>query len=118
MELQDLIRVEHILQNGKRCFDSYINRKVHTMRKLDNLQYLWTTDKDKYYLEIVEGMFCIMDKNNMMLLIEDDELYISVMEKMISSGVKVLEWDVDTKQDVEVPNHIAMQKYKLFRDNT
>lgn len=87
------------------------------MDKLNDLRYLWTTDKDKYYLEILDGMFCIMDKNSMMLLVEDNELYILIIEKMISNGIKVIERDNDTKEVIEVLPQIAMQKLKLFKES-
>ena len=61
--------MEHILCNNK-----FVIEEVNVVDKLYDLQYLWTTDKDKYYLEIVDGMFGIVDINNMMLLIEDDKL--------------------------------------------
>lgn len=115
MELSDSIPVEHIPHDGKDVFQKY--RKGHVLDKLIDLQYLWTTDKDKYYLEILDGMFCIMDKNNMMLLVEDDELYILAIEKMIFNGVKVIERDNIAKNVLEVPPQIAIQKYKLFKDS-
>lgn len=49
------------------------------MNKLGDFQYLWTTDKDKYCLEVLNGIFYIMDENSMMLLVEDDELYLSLI---------------------------------------
>ena len=63
------MQMEHILCNNK-----FVIEEVNVVDKLYDLQYLWTTDKDKYYLEIVDGMFGIVDINNMMLLIEDDKL--------------------------------------------
>lgn len=88
------------------------------MGKLDDLQELWTTDIDKYHLVMLDdNSFCIVDKNDMMLLIEDDELYILIIEKMISNGVKVVEVESNTKKFKEVSSQIAMEKYKLFKDS-
>lgn len=112
MKLRDLIQMEHILHNNK-C----IIEEVNAVDKLDGLQYLWTTDKDKYYLEIMDGMFSIMDINNTMLLIEDDKLYLSTMEKMIDNGVKVIERDNTTKKGIVLSCHKAMQKYREFKDS-
>ncbi len=79
----------------------------YNMGKLDDLQELWTTDKDKYYLVLLDdNSFGIVDKNNMALLIEEDELYILVIEKMIFNGVKVVKAESNTK------------KFRLFRGNS
>lgn len=53
----------------------------------------------------------------MMLLVEDNELYILIIEKMISNGIKVIERDNDTKEVIEVLPQIAMQKLKLFKES-
>ncbi len=88
------------------------------MGKLDDLQELWTTDKDKYYLVLLDdNSFGIVDKNNMALLIEEDELYILVIEKMISNGVKVVKAESNTKKFIEVSSQIAMEKYELFKNS-
>lgn len=90
----------------------------YSMEKSDDLQELWTTDKDKYYLVLLDdNSFGIMDKNDMALLIEDDELYILVVEKMISNGVKIVKAENNTKKFIEVSSQIAMEKYKLFKDS-
>ncbi len=90
----------------------------YNMGKLDDLQELWTTDKDKYYLVLLDdNSFGIVDKNNMALLIEEDELYILVIEKMISNGVKVVKAESNTKKFIEVSSQIAMEKYELFKNS-
>lgn len=38
----------------------------------------------------------------MMLIVEDGELYILIIEKMISNGVKVVERDNSTEKIVEI----------------
>lgn len=87
------------------------------MNKLGDFQYLWTTDKDKYCLEVLNGIFYIMDENCMMLLVEDDELYSLLVEKMICNGVKIVERDNSTEKTVEISVQTAMQKYGLFKNS-
>lgn len=52
-----------------------------------------------------------------MLLVEDDELYSLLVEKMICNGVKIVERDNSTEKTVEISVQTAMQKYGLFKNS-
>ena len=59
------------------------------MDSLNELSYIWESDKDKYVLvndEIGYGILCIEGKELEFLLIEDNELYHAVVAKMLENG--------------------------------
>ena len=59
------------------------------MDSLNELSYIWESDKDNYVLlkdEIGYDFFCIEGKELGYLLIEDNELADAVVAKMLESG--------------------------------
>ena len=59
------------------------------MDSLNELSYIWESDKDNYVLvndEIGCDIFCIEGKEFSFLLIEDNELHHAVVAKMLESG--------------------------------
>lgn len=72
---------------------------------------LWTIEKNMYFIEISNGTFYIMDKKNMMLLIEDDDLYIEVIRTMIQNNVKVIKRTPKTGDEILIPAYEALQEF-------
>ena len=59
------------------------------MDSLNEFSDIWESDKDNYVLvndEIGRSIFCIEGKELKFLLIEDNELYHAVVDKMLESG--------------------------------
>ena len=59
------------------------------MDSLNELSYVWESDKDNYVLlndEMGYAIFCIEGKELSFLLIEDDALYDAVVAKMLENG--------------------------------
>lgn len=56
---------------------------------MDEFSYLWEKKED-YFLKKLGDFYSIMSKDNMMLIIEDDQVYEKVVEKMIEKGVEII----------------------------
>ena len=57
-------------------------------------EWIWTTDKDKFVLvrsRTRPGLFTIFNiRNRSNLIIEDDEVYLQVLQKMLDAGIRVV----------------------------
>ncbi|WP_426453882.1 hypothetical protein ACP26L_15785 [Paenibacillus sp. S-38] len=60
---------------------------------LEEYQYIWTNEREDHVLVIVNGGgYAIVNRaDKMALIIEDDEIYEAVIEKMLDNGCEVLE---------------------------
>lgn len=72
------------------------------MDSLNELSYVWESDKDNYILwnhERGYSILCIEGKELSFLLIEDDELHHAVVTKMLESG-NVVYNSIDELQEI------------------
>lgn len=92
-------------------------RRLYTMGDLKDFEYLWTTEKEKHYLKILDNKFCIMDTSNMMLLVEENELYIQIVKAMLNNGIRVVKCNKNTGELIPVSFLAALQSYEEFENN-
>lgn len=84
------------------------------MAELEKYVDLWTTDKEKYYICMSDDNFCIMNKNNMMLLIEEENVVnYKIIKSMIENNVKVFKYDSQTRDKTYVSPDEALRKLEI-----
>lgn len=86
------------------------------MEDFKNIESLWTTRKDDYYIEISNGEFYIMSNDKvssdkMLLLVEDRDEYINIVRTMIQNNVKILKIDNQTGSNIIVSSKEALLEF-------
>lgn len=81
------------------------------MDELKPFESMWTTQRKMYYVEILDGDFGIMYKDNMMVIIEDNDIYLKVIRTMIQNNVEVIKYDPETKDKSIVSSSEALQEF-------
>lgn len=85
------------------------------MDRLKQYEDLWTVNKNNCYIRMSGENCYIMDENNMMLLIEEnDSIYFELIKVMIENDVKVIEYDLETKNKTCLSKHDAMKKIEVM----
>lgn len=85
------------------------------MNRLKQYEDLWTVDKNSYYIRMSGEDYYIIDRNNMMLLIEeDDNVYFTLIKIMIEHDVKVIDYDLETGNKINLSKQDAIKKLEAF----